>query len=67
MSRVNAKIVDDFLVFQEELPGLLRKYGLSGNFVAREAGFSESSFHRKMRGKRFTGPEIKKIIQVINR
>ena len=67
MPRVNVKIVDDFLSFQEELPSILRKYGLSGNFVAREAGLSESSFHRKMRERKFNGQEIRKIVQVINR
>ena len=64
--RINEKIVDDFLVLQEQLPQVIEAYGLKHSHIYKKAGITKSTWFRKLKEKGFSGQELKKICQVIN-
>ncbi|WP_020533313.1 hypothetical protein [Flexithrix dorotheae] len=65
--RVNKEIASNFVVLQRELPKILKSYGLTAAYIARKIEMPHATFYRKMRNLAFSGLEMEKICEEINR
>lgn len=67
MQRIDTNLAENFLALQESLESILKEYGLSARFIAKQTDIAPSTFHRKMKDCNFTAREMIKICKAINK
>ena len=67
MSRINTKIIEDYIKLQESLPDIMKAYNLKVTAVLSEAKINKSSFYSKKEKKTLTPDELRRIANVINK
>lgn len=65
--RIKTSVATDFIRLQTDLVKILNAYGMKQAYVYEKIGMSKSTWIRKIKNQTFTGDEVLKICDVINK
>jgi hypothetical protein len=65
--RINSKVVFDFISMQTHLASIMKSFNINVTSLCEAIEMPRATFYQKKKEKTFTGHEMKKIVDFINK